>query len=280
MKKRLVFLWILGLLAACVSDEEPATLTWLPEPIAGDTLVVPLPFHPPSTHVTLHPSGLYEIVSFDTLMGDCGLQGRSAACARLFYRFPRFIDPMGQALRQSLNQTVTRYLYNGTRETTFGNYTPAPPAQFANDASYQWRIRKEVRVIRRDSIVSLQLESFEYTGGAHSIHDLTYLNFDAASGTPLTLNVLLSEEGREQLRDLAENRFRQKYGIDPGQSLQEAGYWFEEDRFYLPDNFFPGKDSLLFHYRLYEVAPYTLGEPSVAFSRQEVAQLSQGPLSW
>ena len=268
-------LWLALLTGAggCRSDGpggEPHAL--LPERPAADTLAATLPARWPSTFLIADPSGLFNRVRFDTLLGPCGGQGGAAACTRVDFRYPYFLATVRGPLRQVLNQQVRTFLY-GESPTPWKGYVPDPNPRFANDASYQWRLRRAVTLVRFDSIVSLELEGYEYTGGAHGLAVRRYLNLDAATGNAITLHALLSGEAQSRLLRLAEERLRRQYGVAADASLQEAGFWFEEDRFVLPRNFLPGRDSLYFQYQPYEVGPYARGMPRLAFGRQEVLRL-------
>ncbi|MBO6760471.1 MAG: DUF3298 domain-containing protein [Roseivirga sp.] len=47
--------------------------------------------------------------------------------------------------------------------------------------------------------------------------------------------------------------------IPPTESLEERGYWFENDRFELTENFAIINKSLIFYFNPYEIAPYAMG---------------------
>ncbi|MGB3617315.1 MAG: DUF3298 domain-containing protein [Catalinimonas sp.] len=273
MRATTVIFWVLSAVWAVTGcrPDDPAAGPLPTEPLA-DTVRAPLLLRWPSTFAVMDPSGRYERVRFDTLLGPCGRDTLPAACTRVVFRYPRFVGSVGGRLQGALNREVAEFLY-GDRGRAWTSYVPDPPARFANDATYQWRLRREVEVVRFDSIVGLRLDGYEYTGGAHGLPVRRYVNVDAATGNVLSLDALLSADAQEQLCKLAEDRFRRQQGVAADASLQEAGFWFEEERFFLPENFLAGTDSLYFQYQPYEVGPYAVGMPRVAFAREEIKQL-------
>jgi hypothetical protein len=66
-------------------------------------------------------------------------------------------------------------------------------------------------------------------------------------------------------------KFRSEMKIPDNQTLMEAGYFFQEEDFVLPENIFYSKNGLTFHYNVYEIASYAQGAISIDFDWKEVA---------
>ncbi|HSF16443.1 MAG TPA: RsiV family protein [Vicinamibacteria bacterium] len=97
-----------------------------------------------------------------------------------------------------------------------------------------------------------------------------YANFDPHTGERLTLTKVLVEGKLEELRLVAEDRFREVRGLDANTDLEEAGFRFEEKRFTLTENFAVEANGLSFYYNPGEVAPYSLGPTEIRLSYDEL----------
>jgi hypothetical protein len=84
----------------------------------------------------------------------------------------------------------------------------------------------------------------------------------------------------EPLRALAEVRFRAERQLAPDASLGEEGFWFEEDRFELNDNWLVDPEGLRFYFNSYEIAPYVFGPTDLTVGREALRALARpgGPL--
>jgi len=112
-----------------------------------------------------------------------------------------------------------------------------------------------------DELISLSIETYSYTGGAHPDQFITFKNFFLPSMETCELADLVSDEAA-LLKD-AESIFRNKYKIPEGSSFSDKGYWFENDAFSLPDNFGISSTGLIFRYNPYDIGPYAIGAHEV-----------------
>jgi hypothetical protein len=140
-----------------------------------------------------------------------------------------------------------------------------------------WYMHRTVSVLHVDArVVSLRFSEDIYTGGAHPNAFRRYQSFDAESGSPLSIADLVLPGAGGKLETVAAEIFREMYDIAPGVSMTEAGFWFENGRFRLNDNFALTAEGLIFYYNLYEIASYARGptELRIPFSAlQGVLQL-------
>lgn len=107
------------------------------------------------------------------------------------------------------------------------------------------------------NFLTVGLETYAYTGGAHPNTYRTLLSFDRHTGQPLHLSDLITDT--TALLSIVEQAFREKQGMRPGQSLEDEGYFLQDGQFFLPENVAPGRDGLIFYYNPYEIAAYALG---------------------
>ena len=62
-----------------------------------------------------------------------------------------------------------------------------------------------------------------------------------------------------QILKMAEESFRKDKGLSPKTKLEDAGYWFNNNRFHLTNNFGLDSDGIFFLFNAYEVASYAEG---------------------
>lgn len=105
--------------------------------------------------------------------------------------------------------------------------------------------------------VQLSLSVWSYTGGAHGNGFSQDLLIDKKTGVVLTLADVFSDV--DQLTEIGALYFRESQGLAKDDDLEEAGFWFEDGKFLLNQNFsFNGK-AIQFFYNQYEIAPYAAG---------------------
>lgn len=106
-----------------------------------------------------------------------------------------------------------------------------------------------------NGILSITSEETISTGGANVFYDLTYSNFYLISGKQVKLENIIVDNNLIELEKLGETIFVEMKNIRANQSFEEAGFWFENGRFALSDNFAITDSGLVFFYNLYEIAP-------------------------
>ncbi len=122
-------------------------------------------------------------------------------------------------------------------------------------------------------ILSLGIHCFSFTGGAHPSHGPLFFNFDLYSGDTLTLDDIFSEHAMTELNLMGEDKFRAMYSIPLEESINDQGFWFEDDRFSLNNNFYLTPEGLYFLYNPYEIACYANGYTTLEFKWNEIKDL-------
>jgi hypothetical protein len=107
------------------------------------------------------------------------------------------------------------------------------------------------------SLLTIKLETYIFTGGAHGYAATRYLNFDKKTGAERSGTELLNDP--EAFSEFAERAFREKYDIPAGASINSTGFMFENNQFTLPENIGLSADAIVLHYNPYEVASYADG---------------------
>ncbi|MBC3786542.1 DUF3298 and DUF4163 domain-containing protein [Spirosoma utsteinense] len=121
-----------------------------------------------------------------------------------------------------------------------------------------WELKTQADTLyASDDAVTVQMETYAYTGGAHPNTNLAFYTFDRESGRALSLNDLVTDT--TALLNVVEQSFRRQQGLLPQTNLEERGYFLRDGRFFLPANIGMSRKGLVFYYNPYEIAAYALG---------------------
>jgi hypothetical protein len=133
--------------------------------------------------------------------------------------------------------------------------------KFPNEAM-PWEAKVKTTVdYRSDNILNVKVNHYTFTGGAHGYGGDRSLIFNPETGKRLTKKDILTDE--KAFTAFAEKKFRDKYKIPAGKSINATGFMFLEDRFKLPDEIFFRENGLLLFYNTLEVANNADGSKDV-----------------
>ncbi|GAB3895653.1 DUF3298 and DUF4163 domain-containing protein [Spirosoma agri] len=122
--------------------------------------------------------------------------------------------------------------------------------------------------------ITIKVETFAYTGGAHPNSNLAFYTFDRETGKTLALNDLISDT--TALLGVVEKAFRKQQDLRPQYNLEERGYFLRDGRFFLPANVGVGRDGLIFYYNPYEIAAYAVGPIEVTVPYEQLNGIMRG----
>ncbi len=164
---------------------------------------------------------------------------------------------------QSFTQRADSFVAERKRfEADFEGFKPA------------WDLMQNLKVVlNKNGVLGLNLQQQSYTGGAHPNHYSLYRYYRLRDGAVLEIGDFIPPENHAALLALTEKRFREEMELKPTESLTEAGFWFEEDRFKLAENFAYDGQTLSFVYNPYEVAPYAIGSIVVTLTQNDLQKL-------
>ena len=133
-------------------------------------------------------------------------------------------------------------------------------------------VRRQQRVAAdaSDHLLTLNFSESGYTGGAHPFSGQRYFVLDLDSGKHLALNALLAPNYEAELNKVGERAFRKERNLPEAASLEEAGFWFANNSFKVNTNFGVLKDSLVFNFNAYEVAPYAMAPTEFTVSYDDI----------
>lgn len=236
----------------------------------------PFPRRPAATPVS---PARWETQTFERTAGTCG-ESRPD-CVRVSLSYPVSAAKQEAPVDKAVSWFVEKHLLAPAVSKTRPPDMEALAAQFVyeyeqvknelKDYRSNWYLEREVTVVFADArAVSLCFSETSYTGGAHPNSYRRYRSFDSATGRPLAIEHLVVPGGLEALEAEASRAFRRMYEIAPGVSLAEAGFWFENGRFHLNDNFAVTSKGLLFYFNLYEITSYARGPTALLLSFPEL----------
>ncbi|VAX19372.1 hypothetical protein MNBD_IGNAVI01-2285 [hydrothermal vent metagenome] len=145
-----------------------------------------------------------------------------------------------------------------------------------DDYHIPWFIHKDLELSGIvQNYISLKNEVTMYTGGANDYYNVDLMVFDFSSGKKMLLNQFVRKDKMDVLLKIGENEFRRIKDFSPNISIKKSGYWFENDKFYLPDNFNISDSGFVFFYNLYEIAPRAEGYTKLFIAKDKLKGLLQ-----
>ena len=221
----------------------------------------------------------FSTVSFERRSEGCT---EDAACARLLAVYPKADSGPGE-LVALVNDSILMYLRLSMSVFSTGPQQIAPDLdsiarefilayeRFRLDVEENappWTVECKGKVLYQSPrVLSVELDNFSFTGGAHPNSFKVLLVFDLASRKLLELEDLIAE--KEKFADLVESAFRRHYQLEEGESLHEAGFFWDEP-FFLPANGALTERGLALVYNPYEAAPYVVGSTELDIPYHEL----------
>lgn len=122
---------------------------------------------------------------------------------------------------------------------------------------------------RCQNLLSVLMDSYIFTGGAHGNSTVSYLNIDTKTGKQFSNRALF--KNYDEFEDYAEKIFRTQYKIPEDESINSTGFFFENDTYSLPSTIgFTDKEVVLY-YNQYEINSYAEGPIELKLNKEEVA---------
>lgn len=106
-------------------------------------------------------------------------------------------------------------------------------------------------------LLSLEMRQYLFTGGAHGYGATYFANFDSQTGDELNNEDIFTDI--EAFTDFAEVAFRKEYKIPENGSINATGFWFEDDKFHLPESIGFEGNNVVMIYNQYDIASYAAG---------------------
>lgn len=132
-----------------------------------------------------------------------------------------------------------------------------------------WEAKIDSKITFEGShLLTIVLDAYIFTGGAHGYTSKRFLNFDKNKGTELENWQLFKDS--IAFRKLAERKFRVKENIPQDKPINYTGFMFEQDSFYLPENIGFTEKGMKLLYNQYEVSSFAEGTIELVLPYKEV----------
>lgn len=124
-----------------------------------------------------------------------------------------------------------------------------------------WNMESQTTVQRQtDKYLMLHTNTYWFMGGMHPVSMEYYYVYDRATFKRIRLEDLFVKDFDQKLLLIAEKHFRKQEGLKPADKLDDVnGYFFENEKFLLNDNFTLTPTGIKFLYNVYEIKSYAAG---------------------
>ena len=182
---------------------------------------------------------------------------------------------ISKKINNSLKSSIIEYLKLGDNEINKASTIEASIENFNSEynkfksdfpeSSIEWDAQIDGEVMYHSEVViSVALTSYQNTGGAHGLLNISFLNFDVETGELITNEDLFSDFSA--FKTIAEQHFNNEIA-------EKKDQYFEPDTFTLPENIGFDDEGLFLLYNTYEIAPYSTGLTEIHIPFTEVSML-------
>ncbi|WP_077198381.1 DUF3298 and DUF4163 domain-containing protein [Thermosipho affectus] len=180
---------------------------------------------------------------------------------RLNVKYPMFFDVENFAVEKYINDMIYNDIYNYIRNLyDFLNYS------YHDAKKYDIQYRPGNVVVNykvtylKDNIISLVIDYYEYTGGAHGNTKRKAYNFDITKGKLLKLHDVVTRDSIEKMLKYINNQIK----LDKKRYFQTLLDELPSEQFYFTNK------GLVVYFNQYEIAPYSSGIPEFTFKLEDI----------
>lgn len=201
-------------------------------------------------------------------------------CPEVVINIPKALnnDPLGQTINNSIKEEILSLLIYDDRAEV--STIEEAILSFKNgylelkrlypDEPIGWEAKIDGAITYEDkNILSIRMDSYSFTGGAHGFSTTHFLNFDKDRALEMDTEDLFIDP--LEFQAFAEKKFREQENIPATGSINSTGFMFEDDAFYLPRNIGFTKKGLQLIYERYEVASYADGPITLDLPYPEIS---------
>jgi hypothetical protein len=224
-----------------------------------------------------------ELVTYQKQSDGCdGV--RDDNCAKIKIEFPQITSfengIVTEKINKSISELFSRDILGGTKSNDFETVMSAFIEEYNSiitefpDTYQSWFIERTGEVkLNKGNIFSVDFMEYSYTGGAHPNTYVEFKNFNLTNGEEIRLDEIIQRDKQKELIKIGEEQFRKIKNLTADADLGEAGFWFENNEFYLNDNFLITDSSLIFYYNNYEITAYAFGPTELEISYSMINNL-------
>jgi Deacetylase PdaC/Protein of unknown function (DUF3298) len=226
----------------------------------------------------------YELVTFQKQSERCDTL-RDDHCAKIKIEFPQVTSFENEIVKEKINKSIadlfSQDILGGSKSANFETMMKGFIDEYESftkefpDAYQSWFIERTGEVkLNKENILSIDYLEYSFTGGAHPNTFVLFKNYNLENGEEIKLEEIISADKQQELSSIAETEFRKLKELTPGDDLGQAGYWFENNKFYLNDNFLITDSTLVFYYNSYEITAYAFGPTELEIPYSKIKPLT------
>lgn len=225
----------------------------------------------------------YELVKYEKQSDGCD-NLRNDNCAKIKIEFPQISSFENEVIKEKINKSIaelfSKNILGGAESADFESLMKGFIDEYESfikefpDAYQSWfiEITGEVK-LNKGNIFSIDYLEYSFTGGAHPNTYVTFKNFNLSNGEEITFDEIISADKQQELTNIAETEFRKLKELTKEADLGQEGYWFENNKFYLNENFLITDSSLVFYYNNYEITAYAFGPTELILPYSKIKSL-------
>lgn len=225
----------------------------------------------------------YEVVYYEKQSEGCDTL-RDDNCAKIKIEFPQITSFENKLVKEKINKSIARLC---SMNESSDNETVDFNAEMAGfieeyesfvtefpEAMQSWFIERTGEVkLNKGNIFSIDYMDYSFTGGAHPNSLVIFKNFNLSNGEEIGLDEIISADKQSELTRIGEVEFKKLKELAAEADLGQAGFWFENNKFYLNDNFLITDSSLVFYYNIYEITAYAFGPTELEIPYSKIKKL-------
>ncbi len=184
---------------------------------------------------------------------------------------------LGQAINNALREEIIKLLnFDGNiKSASIDDAIMAFKKEFQDlknkypDEIMDWQaIIKSDITFENKEVLTIKLDTYIFTGGAHGHSSLGFLNFNKKKDELFENSQLFKE--KDDFNHFAEIKFRLQEDIPQNAAINSTGFMFEDDFFYLPASIGFSEKGLQLIYNQYEIASYADGPIMMTLPYNEI----------
>ncbi|HEY6437134.1 MAG TPA: DUF3298 and DUF4163 domain-containing protein [Ignavibacteriaceae bacterium] len=232
----------------------------------------------------------YELAKYEKQSNGCDSLIENN-CAKIRIEFPQITEFENAVVMDKINNSIkSLFSMNGNSNPDAIDFNSEMDGFITDyqefmsefpDAFQSWFIERTGEVkLNKVNIFSIDYMDYSYTGGAHANTFVTFKNFNLSNGEEIKLDEIIPSEKHPELKNIGEAEFRKLKELTSDADLGQAGFWFENNKFYLNDNFLITDSCLVFYYNDYEITAYAFGPTELIIPYSKISALveDQSPI--
>lgn len=138
---------------------------------------------------------------------------------------------------------------------------------------FMYELKNNTKLNQQNEVlISFVNDFYIFTGGAHGVYATTYYNYDATTGEKVEIDDIFKGDYETDLTQAIYNAFKAK-DFPNNENSEEVGFFNLKELLTPSTNFNFTEDGIEFIYGIYEIAPYSSGEPRVVVPYNTIKEI-------